>query len=130
MVEGQSSKSGAVVGRSQEPRTVIDRQEDILLREAVEMVDGHRASQTMTTLKDSAKMEVDEEGLQEEAAVDRGYENAAAVVLLLVAAGSEDKPLVEAQHRMIDRQKALELELKLVLAPGLALALKEASHEV
>lgn len=66
MVEGQSSKSGAVVGRSQEPRTVIDRQEDILLREAVEMVDGHRASQTMTTLKDSAKMEVDEEGLQEE----------------------------------------------------------------
>jgi len=124
VVEEQSSKSGAEVCCIQEPRTVIGRQGDTLLREVGEKVGGQGASQTMTTLKDSAKTEVDEEGLQEEAAEDRGDENAAAVVLLLVAAGSESKPLVETQHMMIDRQKALELVL------ALALALKEASHEV
>jgi hypothetical protein len=39
-VEAQSSKSDAEVCRIQEPRTVIDRQRDTLLREVGEMVDG------------------------------------------------------------------------------------------
>jgi hypothetical protein len=126
-VEEQSSKSDAEVCRIQEPRTVIDRQRDTLLREVGEMVDGQPASQTTTNLKDSAKMEADEERLQEEAVEQRRDAHAAAAVLLLVVAGSESKPLAEAQHMMNDMQKALELVLALALA--LALALKEASRE-